>query len=398
MTRGAAGSGQGISAAARLAAAAATLAAAFLVVGWPGEQAGATPILASTPTLAAPLPRPAIVAQGVSSANQAHLFADSAWDFATMRQAFNTVALLPGERAAVDAARRAGLAVVLEFDYKADFFAGRDISAKIRAVADQISDHPGTVSAVHVADRLNEKYSADEGLRYLAATGGVLHHLVPGVPVVVNAPDWQLTCGLPGQASCRSHGPRYQHETHATLDRFYRSGFVDGLSISNNLKQADPAAQRIAWQRARARWPEPFRLWTTCSQLSFGEERFPGTPDPVRATEAYIRVPLEQGAEAAALWAWHQLYDGRVHTFLDKPGTSNAMWAQMSATARSLVLPGAPPPPVAGRPATQNSGSTDSRQVIYGVTLGGLATALVITLARRRGTPALRLPHRRRSS
>jgi hypothetical protein len=286
------------------------------------------------------MPDPAVIAQGVSSANPAHLFKDPSWDFATMRQTFNAVDLLPGDQTIVDAARRAGLAVVLEFDYKVDFFAGQDITAKVVAVADQIRLHPGTISAVHVADRLNQNYSAAQGLRYLAATGGVLHRLVPGVPVMVNASDWQLTCGLPAQSSCTGHAPQFQYETDATLQTFQRSGYLDGISIADNLKNEDAAAQVLAWQRARALWPRPFILWATCSQLSFGQTSYPGTPPADAATRAYMLVPVGLGADAVALWAWHQKYQSAVDTFLDKDGGSNQMWASMTAAAHRIAAAG----------------------------------------------------------
>jgi hypothetical protein len=289
--------------------------------------------------LAAPLPTLPVVAQGVSSASPAHLFRDREWDFHTMRQVFNTVSLLPGDPTAVDAARSAGLAVVLEFDYKADFFAGRDITRKVRRVADQIRRHPGTVAAIHVADRLNEKYSAAEGLRYLAATGGLLHRLVPGIPVLVNAADWQLTCGLRGQASCASHGVRFQYETDATLDSFRSSGYVDGLSIANNLKNFDTTVQEQAWRRARDRWPAPFVLWMTCSQLSFGAARYDGSPPAETAVDAYIGAPLRGGADGIALWAWHQVYRDDIDTFLNKDGSPNALWTAMRKAAGALARP-----------------------------------------------------------
>ena len=280
------------------------------------------------------MPRPAVVAQGVSSANSAHRFRDFAWDFATMRQVFNAVALLPGNPAAVVAAHRAGLAVVLEFDAKSDYFAGRSIEATVREVGNQIRAQPGMIVAVDVADRLNEKYSAAQGLRYLAATGGLLHRLVPGLPVLVNASDWQLTCDLPGQSSCAGEtDPRFRYETDATLTTFYRSGFVDGLLIANNLKNLDASAQATAWRRARTLWPRPFLLWTTSSQLSFPANSYAGNPPANAAVAAYLSTPLADGADGAALWAWHQLYAGQVYTFLDKNGTANAVWAALRRAA-----------------------------------------------------------------
>jgi hypothetical protein len=285
---------------------------------------------------AARLPSPAIVAQGVSSANPDHVFFDPRSDFVLMRPVFNTVSLLPGDPTLVASARAAGLAVVLEFDYKAQFFAGEDISDKVARVIEQIRARPHSIAAIHVGDRLNEKYSAEQGLKYLAATGGVFHREVPGVPVLVNAPDWELTCGMEGQRSCENNDPRFRYETNATLDRFQRSGYLDGISISNNLKDFDASAQRVAWRRARDRWPEPFILWSTFSQLSFGEDSYAGNPDPRLATTAYMRVPMEEGADGLAIWAWHQLYDGKVYTFRNKDGAANPLWDEMASVAQLL--------------------------------------------------------------
>lgn len=313
-----------------------TSAAAGTATSAPAQAPSSVTTRPTVPPVAAPLPEPPVIAQGVSSANPAHTFRSWAWDFRMMRQVFNTVSLLPGDQRVVTAARQAGLAVVLEFDYKSDFFAGQDISGKVRAVADQIRANPGTIAAVHVADRLNEKYSTAESLRYLAATGGLLHQLVPDVPVFVNAPDWQLTCGLPGQASCASHGARFQYETDATLDAFRNSGYVDGLSISNNLKGFNAVAQEAAWHRARAHWPAPFKLWSTCSQLSFGAERYDGSPPAAAAAAAYMTAPMRGGADGLALWAWHQQYNNEVDTFLDKDGSPNAVWNAMRGAASAL--------------------------------------------------------------
>lgn len=382
-----------------LAAALAMIGAAFAAGPAPPASAAEvtrTALAAGIGQYAAALPSPAIVAQGVSSANPAHLFRDRTWDFARMREVFNTVSLLPGDPTAVESARQAGLAVVLEFDYKSDFFAGVDISKKVMAVVDQIRAHPGTISAVHVADRLNEKYSAAQSLAYLAATGAVFHRLVPGVPVLVNAPDWQLTCGLAGQSSCGSHGARYQYETDATLDAMYRSGFVDGLSVATNPKNTDPAVQLQAITRARARWPAPFLLWVTCSQLSFPDQQYTGTPDAGLAAAAYMLAPISAGADGIALWAWHQLYAGQISTFLNKDGSSNPMWVAMTAATaqipqlrsghQPLVLP-TPGPPVA-LPGPAHSAVTGA--------LGWAAMGLLLLLLLAALAAISRLRRRRR--
>lgn len=309
--------------------------------GSTGSSAATSPPAASAGPgpYTAPLPKPLVSAQGVSSANPAHLFRSQAWDFAQMRTVFNTVSLLPGDRSTVQEARRAGLAVVLEFDYKKYFFAGEDISSKVQAVVDQVKSSPRTISAIDVADRLNQDYSPAQGLQYLAATGGVFHRELPGVPVLAGVSDGDLTCGRPGQSACGSYGPRYQFETNVTLDTFKRSGYLDGFLIADNIKHNDVAIQVRAWQAARARWPKPFILWSTCSQLSFPDARQPFGPQTAAALVAtYMTGPARGGAEGLALWAWHQLYQGSIYTFLDKDGSSNAIWREMATASASLGL------------------------------------------------------------
>jgi hypothetical protein len=289
---------------------------------------------------AAPLPSPVLLVQGVSSANPAHTFRTQAWDFAMMRETFNTVAIEPGDQRTVARARAARLAVILEFDYKKDFFAGKDISAKIRRIVDQVRSNPGTVSGIQVADRLNQDYTPSQGLRYLAATGGVFHRELPGVPVVVSVADRNLTCGLPGQSSCRNTDPRYQYQTTATLDAFRASGYLDGFTLADNLKNEDAAIQVRAWQTARARWPSPFILLSNASQLSFPASLAPAGQQATALVAAYMTAPVHGGADGVALWAWHQLYDGSVYTFLDKDGSANTLWHEMAAASATLGLTG----------------------------------------------------------
>jgi hypothetical protein len=305
--------------------------------GSPGSIAATGPATAPAGIYAAPVPRPLVLAQGVSSANPAHLFRNQSWDFARMRTVFNAVSLLPGDPATVREARQAGLAVVLEFDYKKYFFAGRDISRMVQAIVDQVKSSPEAISAIDVSDRLNQDYSPHQGLQYLAATGGVFHRELPGMPVLAGLSDGDLTCGLPGQAACGSFGPRYQFETNATLDAFKSSGYLDGFIVADNIKNNDVAVQEQAWRAARARWPSPFILWSTCSQLSFPDPRQPVDPGTAAALVAtYMTGPARGGAEGLALWAWHQLYQGSIYTFLDKDGSSNGLWRDMAAASASL--------------------------------------------------------------
>jgi hypothetical protein len=371
-------------------AALAALLAGVALVGLPGPAQAAGP--------AAPLPRVAVVAQGVSSANRAHLFKSQEWDFKKIRHAFNSVSIMPGDQGTVETARRAGLAVVLEFDYKADFFSGRDITPKVERIVNQIQSNPGTVAAVHVADRLNERYSPAQGLRYLAATGGVFHREVPGVPVLVNVADWQLTCGLPEQASCGSHGPEYQYEVHSTLDQFYHSGYVDGFTLADNLKQASVGVQQEAWETARSRWPAPFLLWSTCSQLSFPWDAYAQAfPSAVTLTEAYMRAPIRQGADGVALWAWHQQYGEDLYTFLDKDGSDNDLWDQMTVAAKDLWQSAESPSPQA-QLVPAPAGEGQPRLLAWARALVGVAAAALLALlagpGRRRILRRLRVRRR----
>ncbi len=326
--------------------AALTVLVVAVVVAAPARAGAATAPVA----LSAPLPQPAFVAQGVSSANPAHLVRNRSWDFRQMKHVFNTVALMPGDPTAVAEARAAGLSVMLEFDFKSYFFAGEDISPKVEAVVQQVRSAPGSIVAIHIADRINEKYAPADGLRYLAATGGVLHRELPGVPIIVNVADWQLSCGRPNQSSCTAHDPRFRYETDAVLDQLHDSGYVDGFTIADNLKNNDLQAQRAAWYDARKRWPAPFVLWSTCSQLSFPDHSFPGTADTAASlTQAFMAQPMAGGADGWALWAWHQEYDGAFYSFLDKDGSKNALWQAMVRTSRTELA--GPVPSARPRPA-----------------------------------------------
>jgi hypothetical protein len=303
-----------------------------------GSSGPAARVTVPATAYAAPLPRPLLLAQGVSSANRAHRFRSQAWDFARMRAVFDAVSLLPGDQATVRQARRAGLAVVLEFDDKRNFFAGKDISADVQAIVGQVRSSPRTISAIDVADRLNQDYDGQQGLRYLAATGGVFHRELPGMPVLVGVSDADLTCGLPKQSRCGSFGPRYRFETNATLDAFKRSGYINGFIMADNIKNNDVAVQVRAWQAARARWPSPFVLWSTCSELSFPGVHPPAAQTAAALVAAYMTGPARGGAEGLALWAWHQLYQGSIYTFLNKNGGSNDLWRDMAAASASLGL------------------------------------------------------------
>src|ERR671924_920121 len=66
------------------------------------------------------LAAPIFAAQGNGFNFPHHFFTGPAADFALIRQSFNTVTIQPGYQDVVDAARAAGLNVILQFDDKWD--------------------------------------------------------------------------------------------------------------------------------------------------------------------------------------------------------------------------------------------------------------------------------------
>jgi hypothetical protein len=294
------------------------------------------------------------VAQGDGFNRPQKLFHDRATDFSLVKQAFNTVTVAPGDQSWVDDARRAGLKVILEFDYKWEFVAGRDISGKVDAIARQVETNPGTVVGVFVADRLNSWANPSRSrldaearpaippetmIKYLEATGGIFHRRLRGIPVYVDVSDSQLTCDLPGQTTCRyvlSPSSMWRYENHEVLQRLKASGHVDGFFLADNLQNDDASAQTSAWRTARAAWPKPFVLVPRTAKLSFGDESFPGGAEQaMKQTRAWVEIPLQQGADGVALWGWHIPWADHgvpdVRTWLNKDGRSNPLWEAMKA-------------------------------------------------------------------
>jgi len=323
----------------------------------------------ATGPYAAALPSPLINAQGVGAANSNHLFVSRAWDFAQIRTAFNAVNISPGDQTAVTAAHDAGLAVILEFDYKDDFMAGKDISARVNAIVAQVQANPGTIAGLWIADRLNEKYSDTQGLSYLAATGGVFHAQIPGVPVFVDVSDWELTCNKTQQASCSSSllNTTYQYEKNAVLQEFHDSGNIDGMFIADNLQNNNATAQSGAWATARSLWPAPFTLVSRSSQFAFPDNTYTGTKTLADAiAAAYITAPMSQGADGVDHWAWHQVFQGTISSFLNKDTSSNYIWQDLIAGANSLGLIDVTPPGVTVTSPT--AGSTAVNDLILATT------------------------------
>ncbi len=277
-------------------------------------------------------------------------------DLAKAAEAFNTVLVSYGDDQLVQQARDRGLKVYLGFDEHQEFAAGKDITADVQGLVRFASAHRDQIAGIRVADRVNQGLTPEQTLGYLRATGGVLHQQLPGVPVVVDLSDWQLTCDLPGQDPCgKLRQPDYRYQTNANLLRIYHSGDVDGFMLADGLARddvdcggctaqaSDATAQTTAWRKARALFPRPFLLFARVAPLSFPQAHYPAdATQAALAVSIYETIPLQQGADGVDLWAWSRHFDGTVRTFLDKNGASNPLWQQMVALATTMHAQGRP--------------------------------------------------------
>jgi hypothetical protein len=290
-----------------------------------GASARALPI-----PFAAPLPKP-LIKTHFNTGSGKYLFKDRAWDLAQLGKAFNGVIVRYGDHKLVKDARAAGLAVIVEFDEKGNFVEGKPIDKVVNAIIRQVKAHPGSISAIRVADRVNQGLSPKQSIAYLRSTGGVFHQEIPGMPVIVDVDDWELTCGLPGQTSCQAHTDDvYKNGTNDVLVRLYETGYVDGFELAMNLKNNDADAMRKGMVKARSLLPLPFLIYSRSASLSFRQDRYPGDATTARnQVAAFIRTPLEAGADGIDLWAWHRPWKTELRSFMDKDGTGNALWEEI---------------------------------------------------------------------
>jgi hypothetical protein len=172
-----------------------------------------------------------------------YVFRDRRADLRMMRPVFNAVlvsapAFVNGDIDLVNASLDEGLAPILDFDYKVDFGGGRNIAPRIDALIRQVQAHPGKIAGIWVADQLNKPgLTPDQMLGYLAATGGEFHKRVPDIPIFVDVDSWEITCDRPQQARCSALiDTKWRNQVNSLLLRIYRSGYLDGMFIANNLK------------------------------------------------------------------------------------------------------------------------------------------------------------------
>src|SRR5712692_8024895 len=208
-------------------------------------QGSKAPQASGTP-LAAPLPRP-LLKTHLNAGSGKYVFSSRTWDLAQIRKAFNGAIVDFGQPSLIEDLHAAGLAAIVEFDKKGDFVKGKSVQTTVRAIINQVRAHPGTIGAIRVADRLNQKLTPSQAIAYLEQTGGAFHREIPGVPILVDVVDWELTCGLPRQSSCLTHRiGEYSDCTDEVLHEIYRSGYVDGFELAVNLKGDDADAMAKA--------------------------------------------------------------------------------------------------------------------------------------------------------
>ncbi len=284
----------------------------------------------SKKTLAAPLPRP-LFETHFNSGTGKHVFKSREWDLSQVKRGFNAVIIDDGEPKLIDDVRAAGLSAIIEFDKKDDFAKGKSVQPTVLAIIQQVKDHPGTISAIRVADRVNQKLTPDRAIEYLKQTGGVFHREIPGVPILVDVEDWELTCGLRGQSSCGAHtDDEYRYCTNQVLQKIYGSGFVDGFELAVNLKNDDSDAMAKAMTQARKLFPSPFLLYSRTASLSFKEGQYPDdSTEAAKQVAAFIEAPLHAGFDGVDLWAWHRPWKTELRSFLNKDGSDNVLWGDM---------------------------------------------------------------------
>lgn len=316
------------------------------------ESAGRPPTIRTQGTPALPKARPGrppVIAVHFDRGKYP-LLGSRVADLAKVGQAFNAVLISSGDAQLVREARDHGLKVYLGFDEHKEFAAGKDIAADVRDLVRFAQAHRHEVAGIRVADRVNQGLTPKQTLDYLRATGGVLHREVPGIPVLVDLSNPQLTCDLPGQDRCdKPRLPDYRYQVDSELLRIYRSGLVDGFMLANGLarsdtdcggcdvREVDAVAQAAAWRKARAMFPPPFLLFARVAPLSFPQPSYPGNAKQAAlATHVYETIPLQQGVDGVDLWAWSRKFDGTVRTFLDKNGADNLLWQRMVAVAAAM--------------------------------------------------------------
>jgi hypothetical protein len=240
---------------------------------------------------------------------------------------------------AVDAAHARGLEVWLEADLAKRWLAGPDaFQAGVDALG-RLASRPGVVG-IKIADELGYEDGFDRDpvamVRFLSDTRQALATAAAGKLLLMDLVIPSLGCHGSGAADCASQADaRFPALSLDRLDDVFRERLVDAVDISTGLldeatyerwgtTRAD--AQAAAWAEIDQRgWQNDVRLQARKAFAHTGS--YTGTADDAEAdAHLFLDLPLEAGATAVDVWAWHQPYRGDIVRLMDPGLASNAMW------------------------------------------------------------------------
>jgi hypothetical protein len=254
---------------------------------------------------------------------------------------------------AVRAAVHDHLRVWIETDLVTRWEAGpSSFRAGIRRVA-FLANRPG-VAGVKIADEMGyqDGLNSPEQIRqFLLATAQALHAAAPHALILVDMVVPALGC-LPGHqpagsaaAACAAQArAAYPQLALPQIDSYLRLHVINVLDLSTGLLDNSTyarwhttinAAQSAAWREVvRRGWSKLVTLQARKALAHPG--KYTGTLAQAEADmRTYVDIPLEFGARAVDIWAWHQEYEGSMYRLLNPGLKPNALWAALEQQHRA---------------------------------------------------------------
>jgi hypothetical protein len=223
--------------------------------------------------------------------------------------------------------------------------------AAVKRVA-ALADRPG-VAGIKIADELGYHDGIDSPAKirkFLSDTAIALHAAAPGKLILVDMVVPALGC-MPGHQPSGSPAARCAARALAespqlslpNIDSYLRMRAIGVLDLSTYLQTdsmyaswgttAD-AAQADAWQQVKKRgWPALVYLQARKALAQPGTFQWTQSLAAADADE-FIDIPLQAGAHAVDIWAWHQEYDGQMYQLMNPGMRPNALWSQLEQMRR----------------------------------------------------------------
>ncbi len=253
---------------------------------------------------------------------------------------------------AVESALADHLRVWIEADLVKRWEEGpNSFAAAVHRVA-VLADRPG-VAGIKIADELGYKDGMDSAAMirdFLSDAARALHAAAPGKLLLVDMLVPELGC-LPGHqppgsgpAECDSRQlVRYPQLSLRSVGSYLRMRVINVLDLSADLQTASTyavwgataaTAETDAWQEAdHLGWPALVHLQAR-KALAFPGS-FTGTPSEVAADlHVFVEVPLQNGASAVDIWAWHQEFDGQMYQLMNPGMRPNPLWSGLAQLRR----------------------------------------------------------------